>query len=131
MVSMLTWLDQWLQNDDTKIIYFLCAILIANMIDFLIGFINAKFNKKVDFASSKAIYGIARKMVLFMVVVFFVPVTILIVPKEVALPALYILLGGYLLSEINSILSHLKLANDDKSVDTFIDFVNRILKGGK
>lgn len=122
---MFSWLQAWLANDDTKVIYFLALILIANVIDFLMGWINAKFNSKVRFSSSKAIYGIARKLVLFILLVFFIPVSLL-VPYPIGLGALYVLMIGYLLSEINSILSHLKLSDDDKSVDKFSDFLQKI-----
>jgi toxin secretion/phage lysis holin len=122
---MFNYMQRWLENDNTKVIYFLVLILIANMIDFLLGWINAKFNNKVSFSSSRAIYGIARKMVMFILCVFFIPVSLL-VPYPVGIGALYVLFTGYLLSEINSILSHLKLSDDDKSVDHFSDFIKKL-----
>jgi toxin secretion/phage lysis holin len=124
-VDMFNYMQRWLENDNTKVIYFLVLILIANMIDFLLGWINAKFNTKVSFSSSRAIYGIARKMVMFILCVFFIPVSLL-VPYPVGIGALYVLFTGYLLSEINSILSHLKLSDDDKSVDHFSDFIKKL-----
>lgn len=128
-MNMIEWLSNFLAKEDTKIIYLLTLILIANIIDFTIGWINAKFNPKVDFSSSKAIYGIARKIVLFILAVFFVPVSLLI-PQPIGISALWVLFLGYLFSEINSILNHLKLAKDDKSVDLFSDFVQSIFKKG-
>jgi len=122
---MFHYLQKWLDNDNTKVIYFLVLILIANMIDFSIGWINAKFNSSVAFSSSKAIYGIARKMIMFILCVFFVPISLL-VPYPVGIASLYVLFTGYLLSEINSILSHLKLSEDDKSTDKFSDFIKKL-----
>jgi toxin secretion/phage lysis holin len=124
-VDLFHYMQRWLENDNTKVIYFLVLILIANMIDFLLGWINAKFNQTVAFSSSKAIYGIARKMIMFILCVFFVPVSLL-VPYPVGIASLYVLFSGYLLSEINSILSHLKISDDDKSVDKFSDFIKRL-----
>jgi toxin secretion/phage lysis holin len=124
-MDMFQFMQRWLENDNTKVIYFLVLILIANMIDFLLGWINAKFNQKVSFSSSRAIYGIARKMVMFILCVFFVPVSML-VPYPVGIAALYVLFTGYLLSEINSILSHLKLSEDDKSTDKFSEFIKKL-----
>lgn len=126
-MDMIEWLNKWLQHDATKVIYLLILILTANIIDFMIGWINAKFNKNVQFSSSKAIYGIARKMIMFILCVFFIPICLL-VPYPVGIGALYILFIGYLVSEINSILSHLKLSSDDKSIDLFYDFMQRIFK---
>lgn len=129
-LDMFSWLQVWLENDNSKVVYLLALILIANIIDFLLGWLNAKFNSKVKFSSSKAIYGIARKLILFILLVFFIPVSLL-VPYPIGIGALYVLFIGYLLSEINSILSHLKLSDDDKSVDKFADFVQKIFSSGK
>lgn len=125
---MFEWLGNLLLDDGTKVLYILSLILIANVIDFIMGWLNAKFNVSVAFSSSKAIYGIARKMVMFILAVFFVPISLL-VPPPIGIGALYVFLFGYLASEINSILSHLKLSDDDKSTDRFADFVNKVLKG--
>jgi toxin secretion/phage lysis holin len=124
-MDMFHYMQKWLEDDNTKVIYFLVLILIANMIDFSIGWINAKFNSSVAFSSSKAIYGIARKMIMFILCVFFVPISLL-VPYPVGIASLYVLFTGYLLSEINSILSHLKLSEDDKSTDKFSDFIKKL-----
>lgn len=130
-MGMIEWLTRFLESDNTKLIYLLALIGIANIIDFSMGWINAKFNPKVDFSSSKAIFGIARKMLLLILCVYFIPVALL-VPEPIGISALYVLYVGYLLSEINSILNHLKLANDDKSTDMFADFIaNLFRKGGK
>lgn len=124
-MDMIDWLQKWLATDNTKLIYLLVLILSANMIDFLLGFINAKFNKKMVFSSSTAIFGIARKMVMFMLCVFFIPVSLL-VPAPIGIGALYVLFIGYLLSEINSILAHLNMGNDNKEATLFSDFINKI-----
>lgn len=129
-MDMIQWLNEWLKQDDTKVIYLLVLILIANIIDFTFGWINAKFNKKIAFSSSRAIYGIARKMVMFILCVFFIPVSLL-VPPPVGIGALYVLFVGYLLSEINSILHHLKLSDDDKGTDIFVDFIQKLFGKNK
>ena len=127
---MINWLGQWLEKDDTKIMYLLALILVANILDFVIGWINAKFNKNIQFSSGKAIFGIARKMVLFIVLVYFIPVAMLI-PQPLGISALYVLFIGYLVSEINSILAHFRLAEDDKTNDLFVNFVNNIFSDKK
>lgn len=128
-LDMIQWLNQWLQTDDTKIIYLLTLIFIANLFDFLIGWLKAKFKQDVNFSSSKAIFGIARKLVLFMIAVFFIPVSLLL-PNGIGVGIYIVFLLGYLLTEINSILSHFKLTEDDKSTDIFIEFINKIFNKG-
>lgn len=124
-LDMIQWLSRWLETDDTKIIYLLTLIFIANLFDFLIGWIIARFTKDVNFSSSKAIFGIARKLVLFMIAVFFIPVSLLL-PNGIGVGIYIVFLIGYLLTEINSIFSHFKLTEDDKTTDLFIEFVNKI-----
>lgn len=129
-MDMIDYLQNYLQSDNTKLIYVLALILTANIIDFSIGWLNAKFNPAIAFSSAKAIFGIARKLILFIVLVYAIPVALLM-PDGLGIGALYILYIGYLFSEINSILNHFKLADDDKQVDPFIDFFKGLVKGGK
>jgi hypothetical protein len=60
-----------------------------------------------------------------MLCVFFIPVSLL-VPPPIGIGALYVLFLGYLLSEINSILAHLNLGNDNKEATLFSDFIQKI-----
>ena len=89
-MDMINWLQYWLETDNTKIIYVLTLILVASILDFLMGWINAKFNKKVDFSSTVALFGIAKKIVYFMLLVLFIPIALL-VPEPVGIAALYVL----------------------------------------
>ena len=123
---MVDYLTSFLEDENTKIVYWLVLILGANIIDFLLGFINAYFNKEVKFNSSQAIYGIVRKVICFIVLIYFIPVAML-VPQPVGIGAIYVLFTGYLLSELNSILSHLKLADDGKT-QVFAEFLETVFK---
>ncbi len=129
-MDMIQWLSSFLETDNTKLIYILALILGANIIDFTVGWINAKLNPKIKFSSSKAIYGIARKLLLFVLLVYTIPVALLM-PEPLGISALYVLYIGYLASEINSVLNHFKLAEDDKTMDPFIDFFKKIFSKDK
>lgn len=129
-MDMIAWLEHWLATDDTKIIYVLILIAISNIIDFSMGWINAKFNPEVEFSSSVAILGIARKIILFILLVVFIPFALLL-PDTLGIGALYVLYLGYLASEFISILNHLKMTNDNKSTEVFYDFIEKFFKGGK
>lgn len=126
-MEMVEWLNALVAQD--KIAFLLTLILVANIIDFLFGWVNARFNKEVTFSSGKAIFGIARKMLMFTLAIFFVPVSI-IAPQPVGEGALWVFLIGYLVSEINSILSHLRLTEDDKTYSVFGDFLGKLFNGG-
>ena len=124
---MITWLQHLLENDDTKVMYFLTIILAFSMIDLLIGWVNAKFNKDVSFSSSVALFGVIKKMTYFIILCLFVPVS-LFIPNPVGMLALYSLYSVYLYTEITSVLSHFNLAEDDKKNKLFIDFINSLIK---
>ena len=64
---------------------------------------------------------------LFIVLVYAIPVALLM-PEPLGISALYVFYIGYLLSEINSILNHFKLTDDDKSIDPFIDFFKGLMR---
>lgn len=121
---MIKWLQCFLENDDTKIIYILALILIANVIDFLMGWFKAKFDPEVKFASNRAVFGIARKIVLYILLVIFIPFSLLL-PDTIGLSALYVLYLGYLTTELLSILNHVGYDTDDKT-DMFYHFLNRV-----
>ena len=124
---MITWLQHLLENDDTKVMYFLTIILAFSMIDLLIGWVNAKFNKDVSFSSSVALFGIIKKITYFIILCLFVPVSLFIL-NPVGMLALYSLYSVYLYTEITSVLSHFNLAEDDKKNKLFIDFINSLIK---
>ena len=126
-LKMITWLQHLLENDDTKVMYFLTIILAFSMIDLLIGWVNAKFNKEVSFSSSVALFGVIKKMTYFIVLCLFVPVSVFI-PNPIGMLALYSLYSVYLYTEITSVLSHFNLAEDDKKNKLFIDFINNLIK---
>lgn len=128
-MEMIIWLQSLQESIDLYLIALLTAIIIASIIDFGFGWVNARFNSHVKFESGIALYGIIKKMMYFIVLVFFMGVANLIVPEKVAVPALIVLYVGYLASEINSILSHLELTEDGKTGELFRTFISRLLNG--
>lgn len=131
MLNLGEYLSQIQSNTDVYLYYLLMVIFIASNLDFSFGWINAKFNKEVNFRSGIALYGIIKKMMYFIILVFFFFISFLIVPYEIAVSSLSILYIGYLVSEVNSILSHLGLTSDGKKGSLFIDFLKNILGKGK
>lgn len=127
-MDMVTFLNSLTHNDDQYILALLVTILIASTIDFLFGWVNARFNNSVVFKSGVALYGIIKKMMYFVTLVLFMIIAFLIIPENVATAAVYTLFVGYLLSEANSILSHLGLTDDGKKGEVFRDFIEKIVK---
>lgn len=130
-MDMVDWLQSLTATDDRYLIALQAIILIASTIDWIFGWVNARLNSHVKFDSGVALYGIIKKMMYFVVLVLFMFVAFLIVPEKVALPSLYALYIGYLISEVHSILAHLNLTDDGKKGEVFATFLKRVTKGGE
>lgn len=115
---------------DLYLVVMLSIILATNVIDWLFGWVNARFNKNVTFISGKALYGIIKKMMFFIVLILFTVIALAIITHDIAIPAITALYIGYLASEVNSILSHLNLTDDGKRHEVFGEFIGKLFKGG-
>lgn len=126
-MDMISFLKDLTHTDDQYIVALLATILTASTLDFAFGWVNARFNINVEFESGLALYGIIKKMMYFITLVFFMVIAFLIAPEQVAIAAVYTLFIGYLISEANSILSHLGFTEDGKKGELFRDFIERLL----
>ena len=122
---MIEFLRELMITQDTKILFVLGLIAVAMIIDFLTGTVSAKINKDIIFESQKGINGILRKICSMLVMIFFIPVSILI-PEGIGIGLIYVLYLGYLIMEIKSILENLKKMGLDISI--FKDFVDEVEK---
>lgn len=121
-MTMINGFQQWLEHDDTRILYLLSLILVVSLLDFVLGWLNAKLNRTITFSSATALWGIIKKIVYFMLLIIFIPVALLF-PAAIGLSALYILYIGYLLSELQSILDHF-----DDAPQSLRTFIQKIIK---
>lgn len=115
------------ETEEVFLIGLYSLILVANFLDVLFGWVNGLFNPEKKFKSGKALYGIVRKMMYFIVLVFFMTIAYIMVDAKIAFTATFTLTSAYLFSEIVSVLAHLGITEDDKS-DLFIDFLSTIFK---
>lgn len=114
-------------REETFIIGLYTLILMANFMDVLFGWLNGRFNPQVKFKSEKALYGIIRKMMNFIVLVFFMIVAYVVVDSTIAFTSIVSLTSVYLYSELISVLAHLGIVDDDKE-NIFSDFLKEIFK---
>jgi|SRR5699024_1273956 len=129
MMHFVVMFEELKEDIDLYLIVLLSITLITNIVDFSFGWINARFNKNVTFKSSIALYGIIKKMMYFIVLILFSVIALAIIPHEIAIPSITALYIGYLLSEVNSILSHLELTGDGKKGELFRTFIKKIWEG--
>lgn len=120
---MIEFLRELTGTQDAKIFFILGLIAIAMIIDFLTGTVSAKINQNI--ISQKGINGILRKICSMIVMIFFIPVSILI-PEGIGIGLVYVLYLGYLFMELKSILENLKKMGVDVSLfKNFVDEVER------
>lgn len=116
-------------TEETLVIALFTLILFSSILDVLFGWVNAQFNQNMVFTSRKAMNGIARKMMYFIVIVFFTLVAYVMVPENIAFASSFTLITAYLASEMSSILGHLGVMDDGKDNEIFINFLRRIFNG--
>lgn len=120
-----TFLKNLIATQDGKILFTLGAITIAMMIDFLTGTVAAKINPSIDFRSKEGINGILRKICSVIVMVFFIPVSVLL-PGDTGIAFLYVMYLGYLVFELKSILENMaKMGIDIKLLKEFVDLLDK------
>ncbi len=88
---------------EQKIIYLLSLLSVAMIIDFISGVYAAKLHKEIT--SKRGINGIIRKVASMILLVFFLPVS-LIIPGQTGIALLSVLYLAYLFMEIQSILEN-------------------------
>lgn len=125
---MIEFLRNLLQTEDTKILFILALIAISMILDFATGTIAAKINNSIKFESQKGINGILRKICSMIVMIFFIPLSVL-VPEGIGTTLVYVLYLGYLVMEVTSVLENLKKMGIDTSL--FTNFLKNIEKSKK
>ena len=110
-----------IDTQDEIIVFILTMILVAMMIDFLLGTLAAKINPNIKFRSKEGINGILRKVGSIALLTFCIPLSILL-PEGISLATLQVLYTGYLFFELKSIVENLeKLGVDTKLFKKFIE----------
>lgn len=104
---MFTYLRQLTQTDDSKILFILALICGAMILDFASGTLAAWVNPDIEFKSKMGINGIIRKIASIVLLVFFIPISV-VVPGVVGVATLYTLYLGYLAMEMRSIFENYK-----------------------
>ena len=124
-MNLFEWLRQFLETDDSKILFILALINMAMIIDFITGTIAAKVSSNIKFNSKAGINGILRKIVSVIVMVFFIPLSVL-VPGDMGVALVYTLYIGYLLLELKSIAENLgKMGVDAEALKSLIDLLSK------
>ena len=122
---MFEFLKHFLETEDGKILYLLSMISLAMILDFLTGIIAAKINSNITVNSKAGINGILRKIGSILVMVFFIPISVLI-PGDTGTILIYTLYIGYLVMELKSIVENLnKMGIDAEALKNIIELLSK------
>ncbi len=130
-MTLLSFLKHLLDTEDGKVLFVLSLICLAMIIDFASGTLAAIINKDIEFKSKVGINGILRKVASIVLLLFFIPLSVLI-PNNLGTALLYTLYIGYLLMEIKSIFeNYQKFGTSTELFENFIDYFSKSDKGDK
>lgn len=121
---MIEHITTWLADDNHMIYGLILWLMVAMIIDFVLGFTIAKFDKEIDFSSFKAKAGIIVKVAEMILVVYFIPVAVKF--GAVGITMYVTMLVGLILSEIYSILAHISTIDDNND---WTDYIKKFLDG--
>lgn len=110
-MEMIEWLQRWLENDNTYVMYLLICYFITQCLDMLTGTLIAKFSDEIKFSSRVWKQGIIEKMLQFAIVVYLL--TVFLIFGDIGLTAYITMLLGLLGAELYSLVGHFK-GNDNK-----------------
>lgn len=126
---MFSYLEKLMMTNDTKILFVITLIVIAELLDWLSGTVAAVINPDIDYKSKIGTNGILRKISFIMVLLLFIPVSVLIPDIEgvdIGTIALYTLYLGYLGNVIWSIFENYEKMGKDMKM--FKEFWKQLFK---
>ena len=128
---MFDYLEKLMTSNDTKILFVITLIVISEILDWLSGTVAAVINPEIDYKSKIGTNGILRKISFIMVLLLFIPVSVLIPDVneiDVGTIALYVLYLGYLGNVIWSIFENYEKMGKDMKM--FKEFWEKVFKSG-
>ena len=125
-INIFNFLRACVETQESKVLFILMIIALAMIIDFITGTIAAYVNPKIDFKSKAGINGILRKVASMLLLIVFLPVSVLI-PGNMGVVLVYTLYFGYLTMEVKSIIENVGKNGTDTSL--FTNIMNKISNG--
>lgn len=117
-------LEHWIMElKEQKVLLLLSVICLAMIVDFFSGCLAGRLRR--EFNSKTGINGILRKIASIMLLLFFLPVSLLI-PENAGTALLYVMYLGYLIMEVQSILENYQKMGI--SLEIFEDFLKQLRK---
>lgn len=128
-MEMIEWLQKWLENDNTYVMYIIICYFMTQMLDMIAGTLIAKFSETIEFSSSVWKKGIIEKMLQFAIVVLLLPIFLIF--KNIGLTAYITMVLGLLGSELYSLTGHFKGHDGKDDKFTIVTDALKKLFGGE
>lgn len=122
-INIFNFLRACVETQESKVLFILMIIAVAMIIDFITGTIAAYVNPEIQFKSKAGINGILRKISSMLLLIVFLPVSVLILGNT-GIALVYTLYLGYLLMEVKSIIENVGKNGTDTSL--FTHFINKL-----
>ena len=122
-MEMIDWLQNLLQNDNTKLYLFIGTYIATNMVDFGLGIFMALFLGK--YSSKEMKIGLATKMGMILLCIIIVPIFLMF--DVLGLATLFVVIGAFIANEIWSIINHIKRGNGDGKGHSALDLLSSLI----
>lgn len=120
---MIDWLQNLLQNNNTKLYLFVGTYIATNMVDFGLGTIMALY---LGTYSSKAMkLGLATKLGMILLCIIIIPVFLMF--DVLGLATLFLVIGAFIANELWSIINHIKSGQGDGKDHSALDMLSNLI----
>lgn len=122
-MEMIDWLQNLLQNNNTKLYVFIVVYIFANMFDFILGYVISIFNG--TYSSKKMKIGLATKLGMILLCIIIVPVFLMF--DVLGLATLFLVIGAFIANELWSIINHIKSGQGDGKDHSALDMLSNLI----
>ncbi len=120
---MIDWLQNLLQNNNTKLYLFIGTYIATNMVDFGLGTVMALY---LGTYSSKAMkVGLATKLGMILLCIIIIPVFLMF--DVLGLATLFLVIGAFIANELWSIINHIKSGQGDGKDHSALDMLSNLI----
>lgn len=122
-MEMIDWLQNLLQNNNTKLYLFIGTYIATNMVDFGLGTVMALY---LGTYSSKAMkVGLATKLGMILLCIIIIPVFLMF--DVLGLATLFLVIGAFIANELWSIINHIKSGQGDGKDHSALDMLSNLI----
>lgn len=120
---MIDWLQNLLQNDNSKLYVFIIMYISTNMFDFVLGITMALLMG--TYSSKEMKLGLATKLGMILLCIIIVPIFLMF--NVLGLATLFLVIGAFIANEVWSIINHIKSGQGDGKDHSALDMLSNLI----